>query len=409
MLVVGPRLLPNRTDLVERLGEQRREYLVEMAVQPNCPLIGQTVEQAGLRHLPGLFLIEIDREGRVITPVAPEDVVKANDRLIFTGVVSTIVDLEKIRGLVPAADGNYEHNPELRQQRHLTEVVLSRTSPLIGQTVRDANFRRLYNAAVIAVHRNGIRLTNKIGDIQLEAGDTLLLQTRSEFVTTYRNHRDFYLVSAVQGAEARLHHKMPLCALLGLGLIVWLVATSFFVNDREQGLMSPPVAALSIATLMILTRCMRISEARSAIDVPLFITIAAALGLGRALTESGAADILSRGLVGVVGSNPYVLLVLLYIITALFTETITNTAVAAMLLPLATLIAWNSGLNPRPFLMAVTLAASLSFITPIGYQSNLMVMGPGGYRPLDYVRCGLPLAIVVGVVALLLIPRIWGF
>ncbi len=409
LILFGPRLLPNRTDMIEQLGEKRREYLVEMQVLDDCPLIGQTIERAGLRHLPGLFLIEIDRDGQVLTPVAPEDVVEARDRLVFTGVVTTIVDLEKIRGLVPAADTNYEFQPELRQQRHMTEVVLSRTSPLIGQTVKEANFRRLYNAAVVAVHRSGVRLTNKIGSIRLEPGDTLLLQTRSEFVSTYRNSRDFYLVSSVEGDEPRLHHKMTLCAGLTLGLIVWLIATSFFVERADMGLMSPPIATITIAVLMVLTRCMRMSEARNAIDLQMLVTIGAALGLGRALTESGAADIIARHLVSAVGNNPYVLLLLIYCMTAVFTEAITNNAVAAMLLPLSVLLAWNGGYSPRPFVMAVTIAASLSFLTPIGYQTNLMVMGPGGYRPVDYLRCGLPIVILVGIVALLLIPLVWPF
>ncbi len=170
LIFLAPRLLPNRTDIVEQLGEQRREYLVEMLVQQECPLIGSTVEDAGLRQLPGLFLIEIDRHGEAITPVTPQDTIHAHDRLLFTGVVSTIVDLEKIPGLVPAGDLSYEFHPTRRIRRRLTEVVLSPSSPLIGSTVREGNFRETYNAAVVAVHRNGVRLTTKIGDICLATG-----------------------------------------------------------------------------------------------------------------------------------------------------------------------------------------------------------------------------------------------
>ncbi|MEQ8838001.1 MAG: SLC13 family permease, partial [Lacipirellulaceae bacterium] len=168
MLLIAPRLLPNRADLVERFGERRREYLVEMNVQPNCPLIGKSVQEAGLRNLPGLFLIEIDRTDETITPVTPRDRIRAGDHLVFSGVVTTIADLERIPGLVPAADDGFEHKPADRVHRQLTEVVLSRTSPLIGLTVRESEFRKRYNAAVVAVHRNGERLTNKIGTIRLE-------------------------------------------------------------------------------------------------------------------------------------------------------------------------------------------------------------------------------------------------
>ena len=423
LIVFSRRLLPNRTDMIGQLGEQRREYLVEMKVQSDCRLIGQTVQTAGLRHLPGLFLIEIDREGDIITPVTPSDVIRAGDRLIFTGVVSTILDLERIPGLVPAADTTYEFHPTARQQRHLTEAVLSRTSPLIGTTVRQANFRERYNAAVVAVHRNGVRLTNKIGNIKLEPGDTLLLQTRNQFVSTYRNSRDFYLVSSVEGAEPRRHDRARLASMLALLLVIWLALTSFLgeglmQGDRTvfglgeiwRGVSSPEIISMTIAVLMIVTRCLRISDAHAAIDYQILFIIVGALGLGKALTESGAAKSMAGGLIGLVGSeHPWLLLVLLYLITIVFTEMITNNAVAAMLFPFAVALAWQGDYNPRPFVMAVTLAASLSFITPIGYQTNLMVMGPGGYRPLDYLRAGLPIALVVTITALILIPRVWGF
>ena len=407
LLVFGRRLLPNRTDIVEQFGEQRREYLVEVLVQPQCGLIGKTIERAGLRHLPGLFLIEIDRVGEIITPVNPQDAVQEGDRLIFTGVVDTIVDLERIPGLVPAADSTYELDPERRGRRRLTEVVLSRTSPLIGTTVREANFRQLYNAAVVAVHRNGARLTNKIGNILLEPGDTLLLQTRDKFVRTYQNHRDFYLVSPVQGAEPRRHHKMPWAAALAGLLLVWLIVASWWREVLPEGFTSPAVAALTIAGALIISRCLRMSEARAALDLQMLVTIIAALGLGRALTESNAASGIASFLVEQIGPHPHLLLILIYLLAIVFTETITNNAVAAMLLPIALAVAAKGGFNPRPYVMAITLAASLSFVTPIGYQTNLMVMGPGGYRAGDYVRCGLPLAIIVTITALVLIPFIW--
>src|SRR5690606_10362435 len=154
-----------------------------------------------------LFLIEIDRNAETITPVTPQDVVSEGDRLVFTGVVQTIADLERIPGLVPAADMTYEFHPAVQTRRRLTEAVLSRSSPLIGRTVKESNFRQRYNAAVVAVHRSGERMTNKIGNIRLEPGDTLLLQTPAAFVDEYRNNRDFYLVSPVGRTSARRHDR----------------------------------------------------------------------------------------------------------------------------------------------------------------------------------------------------------
>lgn len=405
VIVVGCRLLPNRTDIVEQVGEQPREYLVEMLVQPDCPYIGSTVEQAGLRQLPGLFLIEIDHNGEVITPVTPNDVVRANDRLVFTGVVSTIVDLERIPGLVPAADLSYEFDPARRAKRRLTEVVLSRTSPLIGTTVRQANFRQHYSAAVVAVHRNGARVTNKIGNIVLEPGDTLLLQTRTGFVPTYRNSRDFYLVSDVEGSEPRQHHKMKLAATFGVLLVILLCLATWFGGNPAW----LTICGMAIATAMIITRCVSMSEARGALDMQILLTIICAIGLGRALTASGAAAAIARFLVNSFGAHPMLLLFVIYMLTLVFTETITNNAVAAMLLPLAVAVAWAGHYNPRPFIIAITLAASLSFLTPIGYQTNLMVMGPGGYHPRDFLKCGTPLAILVMLIAMAVIPAVWGF
>jgi di/tricarboxylate transporter len=410
LLLVGRRLLPDRTDLIERLGDQRREYLVEMLVEPECRLVGKTVEQAGLRHLRGLFLIEIDRLDEVITPVAPEDVIHRGDRLIFAGVVSTIVDLVRIPGLVPAADMTYRIQSQSDRSRHLSEAVISRSSPLIGTTVRRANFRRLYNAAVVAVHRNGARLQGKIGDIELEAGDTLLLQTRTEFASRFRNNRDFYLVASVEGSQPlRRDRAWIAVGLLGV-LVAWLTASVWF--DRSglwPGLGEPAIAAIAIAGLMVVMRCLPVAEARSAIDLQVLLTIAAALGLGRALERSGAADAVARLLIESVGQDPRVLLAVIYLMALLFTESITNVAVAAMLFPLGVATAAAGACSPRPFVMAVALAASLSFLTPIGYQTNLMVMGPGGYQPRDYLRVGWPLAALMFVTAQVLIPLVWPF
>lgn len=425
MLTIAPRLLPNRSDLATGFDERRREYLVEMLVQPDCPLIGKTVEDAGLRRLPGLFLIEIDRQEQLITPVTPQDVIAAGDRMVFTGIVETIADLERIPGLAPSADSNYEHHPEMRTKRVLSEAVLSRTSPIIGRTVREANFRQRYGAAIVAIHRNGERLTNKIGNIRLEPGDTLLLQTHSDFATQHRNNREFYLVSAVGGSSARRHDRALVAGGLFLLLIGWLVASSLAGTMQQWGvvplgnlLANKPqaMAAIAIVLAMVGTRCLNTAQARAAIDLQVLITIAAAIGLGSAIRVSGAADWIANGLVNLVSGSGLeaaalhlALLAVIYVTSMLLTELITNVAVASLMIPLAISVATAASLNPRPFIMAVAIAASLSFATPIGYQTNLMVMGPGGYHPRDYLRVGLPLTIITAVTALAVIPLIWPF
>jgi len=420
MLVVASRRLPDRTELIEQFDERRREYLLEMQVEGSCPLIGKTVQDAGLRHLPGLFLIEIDRGSETITPVSPQDTILSGDHLIFTGVVTTIADLERIPGLVPAVDTTFETNPAARTSRQLTEAVLSRTSPLIGLNVRESDFRKRYNAAVVAVHRNGERLTNKVGNIRLEPGDTLLLQTRNEFVESHRHSRDFYLVSKVGSTTARRHDRAILAGSLFVGLIVWLTICSLWPNLVPWGnLMAPnihAIVAIGVVLAMIVTRCLTMSEARTAIDLQVLLTIGAALGLGEALDRSGAAMWLAESLINIANAlgvvadwKPYFLLAVIYLVSQLFTETITNVAVASIMLTVSVSVAVVGGYDPRPFIIAVTLAASLSFVTPIGYQTNLMVMGPGGYQPRDYWKVGWPLALLMTVSALVIVPRLFPF
>jgi di/tricarboxylate transporter len=422
MLLVAPRLLPNHTELIERFGERRREYLVEMRILEGCSLAGKTVQEAGLRHLPGLFLVEIDRGGEIITPVTPQDRLLSGDHLVFTGVVSTIADLERIVGLVPAVDDSFETAPAERAKRHLTEAVISRTSPLIGLTVRESGFRKRYGAAIVAVHRNGERVTNKIGNIRLEPGDTLLLQTSEGFVERYRNSREFYLVSRVGDATARRHDRALIAGVFFVGLIAWLTFSSLYPGWFPWGNVSDSnihaVAAIAVVLAMVLTRCLTPSDARMAIDLQVIFTIAAALGLGEALRVSGGAAWLAQTLVTnshrladalnlPLTWQPYLLLGAIYLTSQVLTEMITNVAVASIMITVAVSVAAVAGCDPRPFIVAVTMAASLSFATPIGYQTNLMVLGPGGYRPFDYMRVGMPLAILMTIAAMLLIPRMW--
>jgi di/tricarboxylate transporter len=410
LIFIGRNWMPRRTEVLDTLGEHRKEYLVEMVVQPQCSLVGKSVEDGGLRSLQGLFLIEIERDGQSITPVDPTDRLMADDRLVFTGVVSTIVELERIPGLIPVTESEVEDQAKGNASKVMVEVVLSPSSPLIGKSIRQANFRQLYNSVVMAVHRNGRRIPRKLGDIQLESGDTLLLQARPSFMETYRNSREFYLVSSVAEAEPRRLDRLYVAGALGLLLIGWLLAIPFLETINVPiALRDPPVVILLIALAMILTRCLPAAQARDSVDWSLLLTVGAAIGIGEAMENSGAAKSLAMSIVGIVGQDPWVLLVTIYVMTVLFTEMLSNAAVAAMMYKIAIDIAQNADANPRTFIFAVTLAASLSFISPIGYQTNLMVMGPGGYRPSDYLRAGAPLSILVGIVALLLLPVLWPF
>lgn len=397
---VGPRVLPDRLELLEQLGEARREYLAEMLIEPGCRLVGQTVEGAGLRHLPGLFLVEIDRGGHLLAPVGPDDVLAAGDRLIFTGVVSSIVELEKIAGLVPADDPAYEVSPQQQRRRRLCEAVVSIRSPLIGKTIRDADFRATYGAAVIAVHRGGSLLKQKIGDVRLRPGDTLLLQARPHFPRAYRNDPAFYLVSAVEDWRALRRDRAWIALTLFAGLIVLMTT----------GWVPTLVAGSLAAVLMVGMGCIAPGEARRSIDWQVLVTIAAAFGLGTAMHNSGAAEALAQGVVGLTaGWGPMGALTVMYLLGMVMTMLITNNAAAVLLFPICVETARLCDTDPRPFLVALILAASASFMTPIGYQTNMMVYGPGGYRFADFLRSGTALSLILWLAAMVLIPTFWPF
>jgi di/tricarboxylate transporter len=389
--------LPDRRPPISQQDDPR-QYIVEMLVEPGSALVGRTIEEAGLRHLPGLYLAEIDREGAVLAAVASQERLHAGDRLMFAGVVESVVDLQKIRGLKPATNQVFKLDSP-RTQRCLIEAVVSDTCPLVGQTIRDGRFRAVYNAAVIAVARNGQRLRQKIGDIVLQAGDTLLLEAHPSFADQQRNSRDFFLVSRVENSTPPRHER----AWTALAILAGLVVAA------GAGWLSMLNAALLAAGLMVLTRCCAGEVARRGIDWQVLLVIAAALGIGRAMQVSGAAGAIAHGLMGWAGPDPWAALALVYALTMVFTELMSHIAAVAIVFPIALAAAAARQVDFMPFAVAVMIAASCGFATPIGYPTNLMVCGPGGYHFSDYLRFGGPLNLLVGAVTVALAPLVWPF
>ncbi|MEM7576229.1 MAG: SLC13 family permease [Planctomycetota bacterium] len=395
LLTLGRKLLPDRPSVLAE-GDDVRRYTVQMQVDPGSPLAGKSIEQAGLRRLPGLYLLEIDRLGEVLAAVGPEQVLHVGDILVFVGVVDSVVDLRNLRGLSPATDEVAKiDGSSVRAQ--LVEAVVSPACPLVGRSIREGRFRTYYNAAVIAVARDGQRLKRKLGDVVLRAGDTLLLETQPGFADQQRNRRDFFLVSQLDGATPTRHAKAPL-AIAVFALLV--IAMGF-------GWVHPIVAALWGAALMWLTRCVTGAEARRSLDGQVLIVIGAAIGLGQAVLQSGLAGGVSSGILGLVGDHPLLALAAIYLLTNLFTELVTNNAAAVLMFPIAGATAATLGVDATPFAVAVMMAASAAFATPIGYQTNLMVLGPGGYRFTDYVKVGIPLNVIVFAVTMAVTP--WAF
>jgi di/tricarboxylate transporter len=400
LIFFSRRLLPERTDMLEEISASPREYIVEMRVADDCQFVGMHVEEAGLRHLHGLYLHEIVRGSDIIAPVQPDHVILAGDVLSFSGVVSTIVDLERLPGLIPVADPGYEHQLSVQREHMLTEAVVSPTAPIIGRSIVESNFRALYNAAVVAVHRGGTRLSGRIGDVVLRSGDTLLLQTGPHFADAHRNNRDFFLVSGIEDSQPPRYERAALSLVL-LGIMIVLLTTQAIPTV---------LAAFLIAGAMIVGRCISVASARQALELQTLFAIAGAIALGLALLNSGAVHAIAHSTVSTVGQwGPYAVLAALAVLTMLFTEIVTNTAAAALMFPLGVATALDLGVDPRPFVMVVALIASASFLTPIGYQTNLMVYGPGGYRFTDFTRVGFPLSVLLLLAATLLAPVVWPF
>jgi len=394
IVLVARHRLPDRADPVDAMGERRREYTVAMRVLPDCPLADRSVEEAGLRQLPGLYLVEIDRGGRLITPVAPDEVVRRNDLLVFAGVVSTIVDLQRIRGLEPAAEGEL---PE-RRHRRLAEAVVSPSSPLVNRSIRDANFRTVYDAAVVGVHRNGVRVPGKIGEIVLRPGDTLLLQTAPGFLRAHRNSPDFYLVSELDGEEKPRHDR----AWVALGVLAAMVAAV------TSGLFPIAIAAFLAAGLLVATRCINGPQARESVVWSILVVIGAGLGVAGAMQKTGAAAAVAHLLVTAAADlGPVGALAVVYAATLLMAETLHHNAAVAIMFPVAVAAAGELGVEPRGFVMATAVASCCAFASPVAYQTHLIVYGPGGYRFTDFVRVGLPMDLLCGAVAVSVIPWIW--
>jgi di/tricarboxylate transporter len=395
LALFGRTLLPIRGSGYDKF-KNPREYTIEMNVDAGSTLAGDTIEEAGLRHLPELFLVEIYRNDQIIAAVDPEERLQEHDRLIFTGIVSSIIDLQQIKGISPATDQVFKLDSK-RRERLLVEAVISPTHPCNGQTIKGVGFRNRYDAVVLAVARNGERIKEKIGDIQLRPGDTLLLEAHQNFVERYKNSNEYYLISSITDPRPQNVEKSAIAWSILLGMI-GLVAV---------GVLSMFQASFLAAGSMVLTRCCEPSVAKESIDWSVLLVIAASLGLGNAMKVTGAANELAMYILQFADTSPYLALGLTYLATWMLTEMITNNAAAVLIFPIAISIAASFGVNFMPFVIVIIMAASASFSTPVGYQTNLMVYGPGGYKFTDFTRIGLPLNLIVAAITLTLVPRIW--
>ena len=403
MILCSRWLLPQRKAAISA-GDDPRQYTVEVQVESGGALVGRSIEDAGLRHLPGLYIAEIQRDNGVIAAAKPNEILRSNDVLILVGALESVVDLRKIRGLT-TPDDQARKLKVPAWKRTLVEAVVSPRCGLLGKTIREGRFRSHYNAAVVAVARGDKRFSGKLGDIRLEVGDVLLLEASPSFLHRRGESRDFFLVSAVEQGMIR----RPERAWIAVIILAAMVLTA------STGMLSILTASLLAAVAMVTFRCCTSSEARRSVDWSVLIVIGAAIGIGESLRVSGAAAAIAEGLLTLSGGSALLTLAAMFLATMICTELITNYAAAVLMYPIALRAAAgllnDAGVasNPSPFIVAVMIAASASFLTPFGYQTNLMVYGVGGYRVIDYVRFGLPLSIIVFAVTMVVVPVVWPF
>ncbi|MEZ9835150.1 SLC13 family permease [Vibrio breoganii] len=373
---------------------QIRDYIIDTEVSVESDLVGKTVEQNGLRHLESLFLVEILRDGRLISPVTPAEVIQPSDRLLFSGDVKKVTILTQFDGLsLFASDSGLPLD-------NLSEVVIRPESHLIGKTLKHAGFRALFDAAVVAIKRDGEALSGKLGEVELQAGDYLVMAVGEDYASRNNITKNFFLLNEVETEHCLDGWKEKLAIGGFLGAIV-LAAI---------GVVSLFKVMLILLGLLLLSGCLSASEVLQRMPKNIWLIISSALLLSQALSNSGALD----GLEIIVRSydhlfTPFIGLVVVYLLAWLMTELVTNNAAAALVFPIGIELASTLSANPQAYILAVAFGASASFISPYGYQTNLMVFNAGQYKLQDFVKVGVPMCLLYGAIVLTAIPAFIGF
>ena len=369
-------------------------FYLEGKVQSGSKLINRTVEENGLRDLKDLFLAEIIRDGNRICAVTPQHIIQQDDVLLFVGDIKSVPLLTRFDGLKVVHD---KHEKDIE---HLVEVVVSQSSKLIGKTVKEARFREQFHAAVIAIRRGHDRLQGGLGQVRLQAGDSLILAPGKSFYDLTNLKREFVYISGLD-LQTHLGAKQSNIVLLSFASVLGLSILGAV----------PLVKGLLVLLIgLMLCGTIKLSEIKRRFPIELLAIVGSAIGLAKLMIGTGLAGQISDAMFVVLGDfGPYGAFIAIFLMTVLFTELITNNAAAALSFPVAYSLAIGFNVEPLPFIMAVAFGASASFISPFGYQTNLMVYSAGNYRLKDYVMMGLPLSIIYSITVLTLIPLVFPF
>lgn len=390
LYLFGLKLLPNREDLLDSSTKLSREYLVETRVPINSTLIGKSLIEANLRNLTGIYLFEIVRDSKAITPVHPEEIIQANDILFFAGETQNIMELlERDNELsLPSPGGQ-----EVDHKHNIIETVIPINSELVGQTLKQLEFRENYDAAVVAIHRNGAKLRGKVGEIVMQAGDLLMISAGKNFRQHLNARPNLYLVSVLAQTEDAKPVVKKGFALIIIACIIGMVA----------GYLNLFLALIIITAYMVIGKLLSVSEIKKQLDIDLLIILIASLTFSKAIIDSGTAELISNNFIAVFrGFGNKGILIGMYLITLMLTTFITHVAAISIVFPIAFSLGVSlPGMNMTAMFLAISFAASASFHAPFSYQTNLMVYGPGGYKFKDFLKIGTPFTLLYSIITLL--------
>ncbi|MGB5854036.1 MAG: SLC13 family permease [Oceanisphaera sp.] len=391
-LMFSARWLPSHS-IKDESGTQA--YFLEAGVLPRSPLVGHSIADNQLRQLDGLFLLEIVRHGRALSPVSPDEIIEANDVLVFTGALEKVQALQRFEGLQlfgTRADNLLTDN--------LVEVVISNQSELAKRTLREVDFRTMFNAGVVGIRRGERRLTGQLGQIPLRVGDSLLLAVGNDFIQHRNISRNFHVISR-NLQPPRLNARQSTLAFVGFASVVIMAAI---------GIMPLLNGLVLLLAAFLFSGILTLAELRRRFPFQIWLVVGSALVVARGLEQSGAAQLIADGISAVFGGyGVYGAFIGVFLLTLLLTETVTNNAAAALVFPIALSTAQAFDVNAMPFIMAVAFGASACFLMPSGYQTHLMVYSLGRYRVRDYIKTGLPISVVYTLSAIILIPWVFPF
>lgn len=400
MLIIGIRLIPERRgegDLTETFS--LGEYLTEVVLQDHSSSVGCTIEEAPICKDLDFLILEIRRGEKLIILPTAEIVLRSGDILKIRADVEKIRILQKREGVKLKPQAKWGDESVTSEDYKLVEAVVAPHATFDGESLQEINFREKYGTTVLAIRHQGKLLREKISDTKLKGGDTLLIEANKGRIASLKLDKDFIIVSETETVKFR-RDKVVIALLIVAGVIL----------TASLGFLPIVVSSVVGAILLVLFRCLLLDEVYQAIDWKIIFLLAGVLSLGTALEKTGAAQMVSSTILSSVGSfGPVMLVSAFYLLTLILTEMISNNASAALIAPIAIATATTLGVSPVPFLVAVTFAASASFMTPVGYQTNTMIYGPGQYKFFDFVKVGTPLNIILWITASLLIPFFWAF